>query len=133
MWDALVGGLLGKVAPKVADYYIQKQQLKYELKLEKFKVQIAENQARRQYIENSENRDHEWELAQIRNSGWKDEYVLILLSIPLVLVFVPATQLYVLDGFAVLDQTPAWYQWLIGAVFTAVYGIRVWRRKVSGQ
>ena len=73
--------------------------------------------------------DNSWELEQIRNSGWKDEFVLILLSIPLILCFHPETVMYVELGFAALDKTPDWYQWLILAVFAAIYGIRIWRRK----
>lgn len=131
MWDAIVGSLLGKVAPKVADYYMQKQALKHEYKLEELRTKVAAEAAKRQYIENSENRDHEWELASISNSGWKDEYVLILLSIPLVLVFIPYTQPAVLAGFQNLDQTPDWYRFLIGIIFAAIYGIRLWRRKIK--
>ena len=68
-------------------------------------------------------------MQSIRNSGWKDEYILILLSIPMVLSFVPFTVGYVQMGFAALSQTPEWYRWLIMLIFTAVYGIRVWRRE----
>ena len=66
---------------------------------------------------------------QIKNSGFKDEFVVFLRSIPLVMSFIPEMQPYVVDGFAALSQTPEWYQWLILAVFTAIYGIRIWRRK----
>ena len=34
MWSSIVGALLGKVAPKVADYYIKKQELRQEVELE---------------------------------------------------------------------------------------------------
>ena len=73
--------------------------------------------------------DNSWELEQIKNSGWKDEFVLLLLSIPLVMSFIPQMQPYVVDGFAALSTTPDWYQWLILSVFAAIYGIRIWRRK----
>ena len=75
--------------------------------------------------------DHAWELEQIRNSGWKDEYVLLLLSIPLPLVFIPYTQDAVLEGFAILETTPDWYRWLMIMICAATYGIRVWRRKID--
>lgn len=129
LWDSIVGALLGKVAPKVADYYQKKLELKHKLRLTKIEGKIRVEEAKIQRAERSEERDHEWELAQITNSGWKDEWVLILLSIPLILVFIPPTQEYVLNGFAVLDTTPQWYRWLLVMVMAAVYGIRVWRRK----
>jgi len=130
IWDTIVGGLLDKVAPEVAGYYRDKIKLKHDLKLAKINKQIARENAQAQYVENSENRDHEWELESIRNSGWKDELVIIVLTIPLVLVFVPSLAPYVEQGFKVLAQTPEWYRWMIVMIYAAVFGIRVWRRKV---
>lgn len=129
LWESVVGGLLGKVAPAVATYYQKKLELKHQLRLTKIEGKIRVEEAKIQRAERSEQRDHEWEQMQISNSGWKDEWVLILLSIPLVLVFIPATQPYVMDGFAVLETTPDWYRWLMLLIFTAIYGIRIWRRK----
>lgn len=131
MWSSIVGALLGKVAPKVADYYLQKEALKHERELAKLRGKIAWEEAQTKRASESEGRDHDWELESIRNSGFKDEWVLILLSIPLVLVFIPTTQPAVLDGFAVLAQTPDWYRWLVMMIFAAIYGIRIWRRDVA--
>lgn len=131
MWSSIVSALLGKVAPQVAEYYIQKQELKHNLRLKKIEGQIAIEQAKIKRISESEGRDHEWELESIRNSGWKDEWVLIMLSIPLVLSFLPFTVAYVQMGFSALAMTPEWYRWLIMLIFTAIYGIRVWRREIK--
>lgn len=129
MWSSIVGALLSKVAPKVADYYIKKQELEQEVELKKLEGKIAYEQAKTARAEASEGRDHEWELESIRNSGWKDEWVLLILSVPLVLVFIPATQPYIAVGFDHLQGTPDWYRWMTMMVFGAVYGIRLWRRK----
>lgn len=128
IWDTIVGGLLKTVAPKVADYYTARLQLKHELKNKKLEGKIRITEAKIQRAENAERRDHEWEQMQISNSGWKDEWVLVLLSIPLVMSFIPFAAPYVSEGFGVLGETPEWYRWLIMLIFTAIYGIRVWRR-----
>jgi hypothetical protein len=75
--------------------------------------------------------DATWELEQIRSAGWKDEYVLLVLSIPLVMCFIPGLDTFVHKGFAALDTTPTWYQFLVPMVFAAVFGIRTWRRNQS--
>jgi hypothetical protein len=95
------------------------------------KMQIEEMRHKKQLemVIRGQEMDNSWELEQIKNSGWKDEFVLVLLSIPMVLSFIPSTVGYVEDGFAALALTPQWYQWLILAVFAAIYGIRIWRRK----
>ena len=130
MWSSLVGALLGKVAPKVADYYIQKEQLKYNIKLETLRGKIEYEKAKTARASESEGRDHEWEIESIRNSGYKDEWVLFLLSIPMVMSFIPSTVQYVVAGFEALEGTPPWYRFMITAIFLAIYGIRTWRRKL---
>lgn len=133
MWSTIVGALLGKVAPQVAEYYIQKQSLKYKARLAELEGKIAWQKALTHRASESEGRDHEWELARIEDSGWKDEWVLFLLSIPLVLSFIPYTQGAVLEGFNALSKTPAWYQGMVVTIFFAIYGIRKWRRKTAAS
>jgi len=130
LWESVVGGLLGKVAPKVADYYLQKVALKHEVEMELLRGKAAWERAKTERAEKSEGRDHEWELEALKNSGWKDDYVTILVSIPLVLSFIPATVTYVTNGFAALDTTPTWYQILAATVLAASVGVRWWRRKI---
>lgn len=129
MIGSIIGGLLKGAAPKVADYFIQKDALKHERELEKLRGKIAYEKAKTDRASESEGRDHEWELESIRNSGWKDEWVLILLSIPLVGSFIPQVQPFIIDGFEALAMTPDWYRWLTTMILAAVYGIRIWRRK----
>jgi hypothetical protein len=129
MLNKLLGALLGAPAEAVADYFKQRQQLKADLKLKKLESKIRIEEAKATMEVKKLEADNAWELAQIANSGWKDEWVLILLSIPLVLVFIPDFAPYIQQGFDVLATTPEWYRWMIMAIFTAIYGIRVWRRK----
>jgi hypothetical protein len=130
MWSSIVGALLGKVAPKVADYYIKKQELQQEVELEVLRGKAAYEIAKTQRASESEGRDHEWEIESIRNSGWKDELVIIVLTVPMIMVFVPDLAPYVLQGFEILETTPDWYRWLILTIYAATFGIRVWRRKL---
>lgn len=128
MFEMLIGKLLGSFSETAANVYIERKKLKHELEMTRIKGKIAYETAKIERAMRSEGLDHEWEIESIRNSGWKDEWVLILLSIPLVLVFVPATQEMVAQGFVALENTPDWYQWLIMIIFTAIYGIRLWKR-----
>lgn len=67
-----------------------------------------------------------WDIAQVEASktSWKDEWLTILVSIPMILSFVPTMKETVLDGFSVLAQCPDWYQYLIGIVFAASFGVK---------
>jgi len=65
-----------------------------------------------------------WDKTAIENAGWKDEYLTIVLSIPLIAGFIPGLEVYVLRGFSVLEQTPTWYQAAIGVMIAAAFGIK---------
>lgn len=74
--------------------------------------------------------DANWEMEFARQaaSSWKDEYTLIVVSIPAVLSFVPGCDVYVARGFEALSKTPLWYQGMLITLFFATVGIRYWRR-----
>ena len=129
MWQAIVGKLLGTVAPEVAGYYRDRQKLKHERRLEVLRGKIAYEKAKSERAAASEGYDAEWEIAQIKNSGWKDEFTLIILSIPMVGVFIPGLEGYMAAGFANLENTPDWYRWLVTMIYAATWGIRIWRRE----
>ena len=68
----------------------------------------------------------DWETAMARasNTSWKDEWITILFSIPLVLAFVPSAVPYVREGFAVLATMPQWYQYGLSVIIAASFGVR---------
>ena len=57
-------------------------------------------------------------------TSWKDEYLTLLLSIPLILAFIPATQEAVLRGFEILGKTPEWYMVFVGGIVASAFGLR---------
>lgn len=61
---------------------------------------------------------------QDMKTSWKDEYLMILFSIPLILAFVPYTQQAVINGFNTLEKTPDWYMMLVVGIVSAVFGLR---------
>ena len=68
--------------------------------------------------------DIDWDLAAIRatQGSWKDEYVHILFSIPLVLSFCGEWgRGIVADGFTALAGMPQWYQIALGAIVSASF------------
>lgn len=72
------------------------------------------------------NNDANWDNIQAENSksSWKDEWLTILVSIPMILSFIPGMEDHVRLGFSTLSSCPEWYQYLIGVVFAASFGIK---------
>jgi|TARA_R110000787_G_scaffold183456_1_gene295402 hypothetical protein len=68
----------------------------------------------------------DWEAAMARNSGqsWKDEWLTLLFSVPLVMCFIPSMVPYVRDGFVVLETMPDFYQYTLSVIVAASFGVR---------
>ena len=58
-------------------------------------------------------------------ASWKDEYLVILFSIPLILCFMGSWgRNIVQEGFRALETMPEWYQVTLGCIVAASFGIR---------
>lgn len=67
-----------------------------------------------------------WDYVAQQNSGnsFKDEWLTVLFSIPLIMCFIPAAVPYVQQGFVALDAMPDWYQYMLSIVVAASFGVR---------
>ena len=67
-----------------------------------------------------------WEksMADNTDSSWKDEFALIVLLAPAILVFIPSMTEYVRSGFEVLNTLPEWYQYLLFIAVSSSFGIK---------
>ena len=68
----------------------------------------------------------DWDLEAIKGSqnSWKDEWIVILFSIPMIMAFIPGLEGVVANGFAQLKLMPDWYQYSLGVIVAASFGIR---------
>ena len=124
MWQKLLGWLSGGAAEQIGEYFQERQRLKNDIKLKELEGKARLTEAKYAALARREEQIHTWEMAQIANSGFKDEIVLGVLLIPYVGAFIPRVQDYILVGFQYLDQMPYWAVGLTVAIFLAIYGIR---------
>lgn len=70
--------------------------------------------------------EKDWDLTQAGNSGssWKDEWFVIVLSIPMVGAFIPSMVPHMQEGFVVLGSMPDYYKGFLGAAIGASFGIK---------
>ena len=118
MLQMLIKPLLG-VASDAIGGYIETKKAKAKQKLVKIE---AETEIVKQQIKG----EIDWDVEAIKGSkeSWKDEYLTILFSIPLLLCFLPFTVEYVERGFAALAMTPDWYKYTLGVIVSASFGIK---------
>jgi len=99
-------------------------------KVEKTKAEaatkVAKAKAEAVIMEKKATGEIDWdlEMAKGSQSSWKDEWLTILFSIPLILAFIPGMEEVVKNGFAQLEAMPEWYQYSLGVIVAASFGVR---------
>ena len=91
------------------------------------KLKLTEAEAKAKIMLSKETSVADWEriMAQGSQTSWKDEWLTILFSIPLVLVFLGDTgRDIVANGFSALETMPDWYQYTLGVIVAASFGVR---------
>ena len=101
-----------------------------ESKVEKVKAdgqaKVAEAKAKAVVAEKVAAGEVAWEksMADATDGSWKDEFALIVLLLPAILVFIPSMTEYVRSGFEVLNTLPDWYQYLLFIAVSSSFGIK---------
>lgn len=56
--------------------------------------------------------------------SWKDELILVVFIVPLILAFFPEYQTTIRDGFIAIDAMPEWYKVILAGIIATIYGLR---------
>ena len=118
----MIGALIGPIAGLASTFHeghLAKSKSNTDMK-------VAEAKAKANIMERQATGDIDWDLEAIKGSqnSWKDEWLVILFSIPLILAFIPGGEEIVKNGFAQLEQMPEWYQYSLGVIIAASFGVR---------
>ena len=87
-------------------------------------ISKAKTEANIDKIKTGQAADIAWEVTSLDQSGWKDEYWTIVLSIPMIMCFIPGLVEYVVQGFDALQKTPEWYRYAIGIAISSAFGVK---------
>lgn len=127
--DTIGNGIISIVT---AIFKSRASQAEMKLELEKVKVEsearilVAKAEAMIKLADNAQAHEQTWEriMAENQAGSWKDEFVLILFSIPLVMAFIPGLAPFVSEGFENLEVAPDWYLQIVMAGAAVAYGLR---------
>ncbi len=125
--------LLAGIPEAIGKYFIERNAQKSAERLRKMELDDALHARKLKLVEEGLHADMSWEMEFARQAAtsWKDEYTLLVVSIPLTMAFVPGLAQYVTAGFEAFASTPLWYQAMVQVLFYATVGIRFWRRNQS--
>jgi len=89
-------------------------------------VKVAKAKAEAVVYQKQATGEIDWDLESMKGSqsSWKDEWLTIIFSIPLVMCFIPGMEEIVQNGFARLNELPEWYQYTLGVIVAASFGVR---------
>ncbi len=96
------------------------------------KLKLTEAEAKAKILLSEKTSVADWERVMAENSGssWKDEFFVIVLSIPLILAFVPGAEGIVDRGFEQLHKAPDWYFYSLGIAISASFGVKGYKQFV---
>lgn len=90
-------------------------------------LKLVEAEAKATIMKSAATSEADWEkiMAQGSQTSWKDEWLTILFSIPLILSFCGEWgRKIVAEGFVALQGMPEWYQYTVGVIVAASFGVR---------
>lgn len=88
----------------------------------KQKVQEASDARKAELIRHEANWDNI--MAEASTHSWKDEWLTLLFSVPLIGCFIPSMVPHIQAGFEVLKSMPGWYSYTIGVIVAASFGVK---------
>lgn len=120
----LSGGILSKIGGWISKYFSTRQKTKLEESKLLLELKKAKTEAQIELYKTGLVGDIAWEQRAQESSGWKDEYLVCIFSIPLIAGFIPGLDEYVMQGFQSFEAMPDWYQGAIGVIVASVFGVR---------
>ena len=119
----MLTALIGPIA-SIASTWLEGRVEKTKAKV---KADVAKAEAEAVVMQKKATGEIDWDLkmADASASSWKDEWLVILFSIPLILAFCGDWgRQIVSEGFTALEAMPQYYQYTLGTIVAASFGTR---------
>ena len=124
MWQFLPS-LITNTLGIFSDWVKAKREVKAATVDAKIALNKAKTDAMIERMRTQQAADIAWENLSVENSGWKDEWFTLLLSIPMIMCFIPGGAQYVKAGFEALSEsTPEWYQYAFLVAVASAFGFK---------
>ncbi|WP_299940123.1 hypothetical protein [uncultured Microbulbifer sp.] len=126
------------------DHFKHKREVKSEERRGELQIKRARTDAQIKRAHSGDEHAAAMDLESAGQRGWKDDYLLLLTTLPMVLLFVaPLFELAIAEsyqigdlqaavnaGFHALKSTPEFYWWGLAAVYIDTFGFRRMLRQV---
>lgn len=132
MWS-VASSILGNIFGIGKGYLEKKQELKQIEKEGEIAIKQAEVAAKIQRIQNNDTADNNLDALSLKDRGLKDDYLLLVTTMPMVLLFVgPLFTIEkgadltaaVMAGFDALNHCPDYYWLALAVIYIDTFGLR---------
>lgn len=120
--------IIGAFTKPISDGFTAWNDGRVRIKEAKINAQVARYNAEARLAEKEADAERDWDMEALKQqeNSWRDEYLTILLSLPLIGSFIPDIQDHVVRGWEYLQKAPLWYQLCFMGVVAATFGLRWW-------
>ncbi len=84
----------------------------------------ARHEAKVSRLKSGDEKAADLDMVSIKERGLKDEFIMLVVFIPLILSFIPDYAHYVEAGFQALKHVPEYYWYIVAAVVIDTFGFR---------
>ncbi|WP_232060918.1 hypothetical protein [Vibrio taketomensis] len=106
-------------------FFTKRQELKAKRRERQDRIEEAVTNAQTARIAQGDMSAAELDKISITQRGWKDDYLLVLTTLPIILAFVPTLAPFVGAGFkALANNVPEYYWYALGMVYIDTFGFR---------
>lgn len=125
--------IIQQFAGPVIEYFDHRNERAHRQRAQENELEDARHQRRMTNISEERSAEVDWNINAQNNSGWKDEWFTIILSIPMIMCFIPGLAVYVQAGFDALRETPMWYQSAVGIAISSSFGYQLYARHMMNR
>ncbi|WP_028025575.1 hypothetical protein [Enterovibrio calviensis] len=87
-------------------------------------LEQARHDAKVTRLQSGDEKAADLDMVSIKERGLKDEFIMLVVFVPLMLSFIPDYASYVEAGFNALKNVPEYYWYVVGAVVVDTFGFR---------
>lgn len=87
-------------------------------------IENEQHNAKIKRLQSGDEKSANLDMVSIKERGLKDEFIMLVVFIPLILSFIPDYAVYVSEGFIALQAVPDYYWYIVAAVVIDTFGFR---------
>ncbi len=123
MWSFIAGIIPALIKP-IGNILKERSARKTITNIHNNRIEEAKVLAKIERIKSGDISSTELDAISLRKDSWKDEILLIIAVLPLVMVFFPQSVYLVSEGFDSLELVPDWYMYIILGLYIDTFGFR---------